>query len=636
MVYLHLTRFPVQRRVRDTPSLAGRAFVLHEEIKGHRRVAFASSAALRAGVRPAMTLTAAQALCPALTHAPFVAADELRALKSLGEALLTVAPAFQVSAPDGLWLDPSAAPLCGGEQGLVLRAQALCEVHGYRARGVVAGSLYAARALARHAPRLEVRQGAPRLEARHSAPHVQGSRGAPQRDARPGEFQLEAHHSAPHVQGRRGAPHVSGRSGELQLEVRHSSPPISGPSGEQQLEARHGAPRNEARHRTQHLGAPHLLVVPEREEAAALAALPLAALEGAFAVEALAALGLSVLGEVAALPPSAVVARLGTEGLRAHRLCRGEDDTRLVPQALEERIEERIDLDWPAEALEPLLFALKTTLDRLCARLTGRKRAAVRLTFALKLDPTGEAQVTLALSRPSAAVKLLLELAKHRLADLTLQNPVAALVVRVDEACEAAEAQLSLGDGPQGDVALEGVLSRLHTTLGEDALFAAELEAVHRPEGAYARRAFRPPEAARGMLADAERAGADPRGSGGSATTADLPLTGGSVWERPRRKRPPPPAEPDGSPLERPVRCLAAPSNLEAELGAQGELLAAQLMGKRRKATAVAGPERLCGEWWTEDPFARDYYRVHFEGLGPVWIYRDSRDGRFYLHGLFD
>jgi protein ImuB len=60
------------------------------------------------------------------------------------------------------------------------------------------------------------------------------------------------------------------------------------------------------------------------------------------------------------------------------------------------------------------------------------------------------------------------------------------------------------------------------------------------------------------------------------------------------------------------------------------------VLGKRRRAMAVAGPERIWGEWWSGAPYRRDYYRVHFEGVGPVWVYRDATDGRFYLQGLFD
>ena len=51
---------------------------------------------------------------------------------------------------------------------------------------------------------------------------------------------------------------------------------------------------------------------------------------------------------------------------------------------------------------------------------------------------------------------------------------------------------------------------------------------------------------------------------------------------------------------------------------------------------ALTGPERLCGEWWAPEPYSRDYYRLHLEGLGPLWVFRDASDGRFYLQGFFD
>jgi protein ImuB len=51
---------------------------------------------------------------------------------------------------------------------------------------------------------------------------------------------------------------------------------------------------------------------------------------------------------------------------------------------------------------------------------------------------------------------------------------------------------------------------------------------------------------------------------------------------------------------------------------------------------AVWGPERLAGEWWEGDGYARDYYRVELEGVGELWVFRDGRDGRLYAQGVFD
>ena len=516
--YVHLPRFPVQRRVLETPSLAQKPLALVENQKGHLRIAFASTSALRAGIKPGLTRTAACALVPELALFDYAPDKERAALGSLGEALLALGTQFELCAPDGLYLDAAAAHLCGGEEGLGRRIIEVCGEHGYRAKVAIASEAFTARALAR-------------------------------------------------------------------------------------------------------FGEGRVRVVRTGESPSALAPLPLSALEGDVAQVAgpLRGLGLSSLGEVAALPSGALLARLGAEGLRAHRFCRGEDDSPLVAEPLSEAIVERMDLDWPAEAMEPLLFALKTTLDRLCARLWGRGRAAVGLSLTLHLDPSGEAKVPLRLSRPSAQAKMLLELCRHRIADLTLPKPVSALSVEVTEASEDLGQQLPLGeDGPAGDASLEVVLSRLSTALGEEALFSAALGEGHRPERAWAQEGFPPPEAPRGLFGAS--AGEGRAGRGGKRTAMGEDDEDETALD---------------ALLARPSRFFSQPATLEAEVGEGGVLRGARLLGKRRRVEAWAGPERLSGDWW-EAAYARDYYRVHFEGLGPAWVFRDERDGRFYLHGLFD
>jgi protein ImuB len=505
--YVHLGRFPVQRRVAQQPSLSGKPFVLVEEVKGQRRVAFASTAALRQGVRVGMTLTAATALAGELPAFSYDPDQERAALGSLGESLMAWAPAFELSAPDGLWLDASAAHLCRGEEGWMAQVLAHCAESGLRAKIAVAAQRFTARALARY--------------------------------------------------------------------------------GE---------------HRAR--------VVRADEAAQALAPLPLLALDGAERPlgAPLSSLGLSSLGEVAALPPGALVARLGAAGLRAHRLCRGQDDTLLCPTPPLAVVEERVELDWPAEAVEPLLFAMKRLLDRLCARLSARRQAVLKLRLTLGLSHDAPQALPLVLARPSASAKLLVDLAKHRIADLTLPSPVAWLHALVEESVEDRAQQLLLGERVGEAADLEGVLARLSSTLGEDALFSVEVLPVHRPERGYAARAFRPPRALPGLLGEAER---------GAAPVPAL-------------------AAEAGVHLERPARLFDPPARLDAEVLAEGQLVAARLLGKRRRALSIAGPERLCGEWWDGAPFHRDYYRVHFEGAGPAWIFRDAADGCFYLQGLFD
>jgi protein ImuB len=48
------------------------------------------------------------------------------------------------------------------------------------------------------------------------------------------------------------------------------------------------------------------------------------------------------------------------------------------------------------------------------------------------------------------------------------------------------------------------------------------------------------------------------------------------------------------------------------------------------------GPERIAAGWWRAHDVERDYYRVEWEDGAQVWVYRDQRNERWYLHGFFD
>lgn len=526
--YLFLPRFPVQRRVLEQPSLAGRPLVLHVDEKGAQRVRFASGAALKRDVRPGMTVAASTALEPSLVRLRFEAEAERRALGAVGELLLPLAPGFQVDSPEGLWLDASAAHLCGSEARWAERVLGACRGVGLRGRCVVGSERFCTQALARW---------------------------------------------------------------------------------------------------TQE----RLAVLPERG-GPALAALPLLALEegwlGAGAVAPFRALGLSVLGELAGLPPGALVGRFGATGLQAARLCRGDDDSLFVPDALPEVLEEEVQLDWPAEALEPVLFALKMLVDRLCGRLQGRQLAAVRLTVTVGLEGGEPLVVPLLLARASSERRLLVELIRHRMTDLTVHQPITTLHLRVDEASADAGRQLKLGDAPAGEVELEVVLSRLQSALGEAALFSAEPVASHQPE-----RSWKTSHSLDTMRGDEKP---PPPPPAPPSTEAPAAPTEPHRWPRRKAK-----VEQHGTlsgwTLEaRPPRLFKTPTRLDAELADGGALVHVTLAGRRRRVESLFGPERLSGGWWSPEPYARDYYRLQLEGVGQLWVYRDARDGSFYAQGIFD
>src|SRR5919198_2414841 len=99
--------------------------------------------------------------------------------------------------------------------------------------------------------------------------------------------------------------------------------------------------------------------------------------------------GLKTLGELAALPPADLTARLGRPALVWQAIARGEDICPLVPTLDAERFEASMDLDWPIEELEPLSFVLTRLLEPLSTRLERRDRGAAVLHLLLRLVTRG-------------------------------------------------------------------------------------------------------------------------------------------------------------------------------------------------------------------------------------------------------
>lgn len=125
-------------------------------------------------------------------------------------------------------------------------------------------------------------------------------------------------------------------------------------------------------------------------EAAFLAPLPVALLPAAPAtLERWRVLGVRRIGEVAALPRAAVVARFGVEGGMLHDLASGRDSRPLVPRRAPERLHARAEIDPPVELLEPLRFVLHRIAEVLCVGLTARGMGATTAQLTLALERRG-------------------------------------------------------------------------------------------------------------------------------------------------------------------------------------------------------------------------------------------------------
>ena len=102
-----------------------------------------------------------------------------------------------------------------------------------------------------------------------------------------------------------------------------------------------------------------------------LAPWPVAVLDAEDLARLLVQLGLTHLGDYAALPSAAVLARFGSAGVRAHRLARGLDEHAVPPAPPPPELVETCELDPPATRVDEAAFAAKGLADRLLDRLAA-------------------------------------------------------------------------------------------------------------------------------------------------------------------------------------------------------------------------------------------------------------------------
>lgn len=232
-------------------------------------------------------------------------------------------------------------------------------------------------------------------------------------------------------------------------------------------------------------------VIPQGEEAAALAQLPCAVLDPhEEQAEKLAAWGVHTLGMLAALPEKNLVARMGQEGRRLWQLARGEWTHLFQPAAPPLALAEHMELDSPVDLLESLLFVVGAMLDQLIVRANARLVALAAVTITLTLEGGGAHTRTVRPALPTNDKRLWIKLLHL---DLEAHpSPAAVLAVALD-AEPGATSKIQLGlFSPQLPEAsrLDVTLARIRAVVGEENVGRATLMDTHAPE-AFKIEAFR-------------------------------------------------------------------------------------------------------------------------------------------------
>jgi protein ImuB len=328
-----------------------------------------------------------------------------------------------------------------------------------------------------------------------------------------------------------------------------------------------------------------ITIIALGHEAQTLSPLPLTVLELDSAQEqAFAAWGIHTLGELAALPLKPLVMRLGQSGYRLNLLARGVYDHLLVPveDAVDAALSEHIELEHPVELLEPLLFLMSRTLEKLTQSAQERALAIASVETRLVLDDAehSEHRRTVRPALPESDHRTLLKLVQL---DLELHPPWAGVTAFTMRAQPARPRKVQQGlFAPQSPEAgrLEILLARLRKLVGEDRVGAAELLDSHAPD-AFRITSF----------------------SSGTAQAHIHPSNGksGRRW----------------GPLETPshrlqisaLRMMRPP--MAVHIGMSGPSPATLILdGKRLAVQTYSGPWRTSGAWWSNADWCREEWDV--------------------------
>jgi protein ImuB len=332
-------------------------------------------------------------------------------------------------------------------------------------------------------------------------------------------------------------------------------------------------------------------VVPPGQLPQALAHLPLTALDpDPRLAEILQAMGIQYVGELAAIPAASVAGRFGKEGLRLHRIARGE----LVPEPLPPvpergRMGFRRQLPEPVDQLDAVIFVLNDLAGRLQATLRARDMAAVRLQLRLVIEDAPDFILPVRLGQPRRLARDVMTVLRQRLKDLRLPGLVVEVEMQVLEHIGFTGRQQDLLDRGQKEP-LEDLLGRLSDALGEGALYRPELQARHRPELEWTAAEFKLRTRPTELLAERHR----------------------------------------------PSLLLRELVPIRVEVSPRGQPQAAQIEGRWVPVKHREGPERLKGEWWEKESFDRDYWKCTLADGRCAWLFMRRQDHDWWLHGWFD
>jgi len=348
-------------------------------------------------------------------------------------------------------------------------------------------------------------------------------------------------------------------------------------------------------------------------------------------------LGLARIGQLEALPREEFLSRFGPVLLRRMDQAVGRLDEPVPACALPPKFEAGWSAEHPTARRETIGAAIEWLIARVAAMLARCGRGALRLDCRLiseinnQQSAINNSSLSVGLFQPTADAKRLFDLVQLQLERLRIGLPVTAIDVAASLTAPLEPRKQATLFELDGDARrprrLAALVERLGSRLGSRAVVGVRLRPEAQPELSwhYDPLVGRQRNLARISRHTGQLANSVPLLR---RSSAECSLSSGTACKQAVAHDELPP---------RPLRLLPRPLPVAVtSIAPDGPPLRFQLDGCVYEVARSWGSERIETGWWRGRPAGRDYFRVETAASGRFWLFRRLRDGKWFLHGMFE
>lgn len=289
-------------------------------------------------------------------------------------------------------------------------------------------------------------------------------------------------------------------------------------------------------------------------------------------------IGIQTIGQLACVPRSAVTQRWGSDILDQLDRAFGRKPDPLPLFILPHRFSTEVSLNLPASSVTEILFGLHRIMQTMTTYLQVKQRGVIEFELSVTNEEDFSHSFNFKLSVPSRDPKHLSNLVQERLNRETIPSRIESIQLKsIHELTLTPSSRSLIPQSERTELSRGQLIDQLQARLGEKSVYGVTVYADHRPEKSW---------------------------------RATVP--GEQQYYAPLNHRP--------SWLLHTPKALVSISDIP------------QLRGP---LTILNGPERIETGWWDEKDIKRDYYLALTQDRSQIWIYKDVKDRKWFLHGIF-